>query len=58
MQGILDDITVTNVGPDRVEVTGIRGAPPPHTTKVAICAVAGYQAEAMYFATGLDVTGS
>ncbi|EKD01109.1 hypothetical protein A1Q2_04607 [Trichosporon asahii var. asahii CBS 8904] len=49
------DIVVTDLGNDRVRVTGVKGLPPPDTTKAAICAVAGYQAEAMIFATGLDV---
>lgn len=55
VQGIIDDIVVTDQGNDRVLVTGVRGRAPPETTKAAICGVAGYQAEAFCFATGLDV---
>jgi hypothetical protein len=55
VQAIIDDIKVTDLGSDRVIVTGVRGLPPPETTKAAICAVAGYQAESMVFATGLDI---
>jgi hypothetical protein len=55
VQALIDDITVTDVGVDRVRVTGVRGRPPPETTKVGICAIGGYQAETMVFATGLDV---
>lgn len=49
------NILVEDLGNDRVRVSGVRGLPPPDTTKAAITAVAGYQAEAMIFATGLDV---
>lgn len=55
VQGIIDDIKVEKVGKDRVRVTGVRGIAPPNTTKAAVCAVAGYQAETSIFATGLDV---
>ncbi|CAK9780224.1 DUF1446-domain-containing protein [Cutaneotrichosporon oleaginosum] len=55
VQALIDDITVTDQGNDRVLVTGVRGVAPPPTTKAAICGVAGYQAEALVFATGLDV---
>lgn len=51
----LRDVAVEDLGGDRVRVSGVRGLPPPDTTKAAICAVAGYQAEALVFATGLDV---
>lgn len=55
VQGVIDDIKVTDLGGDRVLVSGVRGLPPPETTKAAICAVAGWQAETMVFATGLDI---
>lgn len=55
VQGIIDDIKVEKIGTDRVRVTGVRGIAPPDTTKAAVCAVAGYQAETSFFATGLDV---
>lgn len=55
VQALIDDIKVTEVGKDRVLVTGVKGLPPPDTTKVAICGIAGYQAEVLAFATGLDV---
>jgi hypothetical protein len=57
VQALIDDITVTEVGPDRVSVTGVKGIAPPETTKAAICAIAGFQAETMVFATGMDIEG-
>lgn len=55
VQALIENIQVIEEGKDRVLVKGVRGLPPPDTTKVAICGVAGYQAEALAFATGLDV---
>ncbi|KAH8694608.1 hypothetical protein BGZ61DRAFT_494085 [Ilyonectria robusta] len=46
----LRDIKFEQVGTDRVKVTGVKGLPPPPTTKVSITATGGYQAEAHYFA--------
>lgn len=36
-------------------MSGITGAPPPPTTKLAVCVEAGFQVEYYLFATGLDV---
>ncbi|TXT06008.1 hypothetical protein VHUM_03769 [Vanrija humicola] len=55
VQALLDTMTVRNEGPDRVRVAGVTGIAPPDTTKIAICAMAGYQAEAVVYACGLDV---
>lgn len=55
VQAIIDKITVKDIGKDRVLVSGVTGLPPPETTKAAICGLAGYQAETMLFATGLDI---
>lgn len=55
VQARLTGIKVEPDGLNRVRVSGLVGLPPPSTTKVAIFAVAGYQAEAMMFATGLNV---
>ncbi|KAF8874373.1 hypothetical protein CPB85DRAFT_1236417 [Mucidula mucida] len=57
VQGILNDVQVQEVGRDRVRVYSVKGAAPPDTTKVAICAVGGYQAEQWVCATGLDIKG-
>lgn len=42
-------------GVDRVRVFGIKGLPPPSTTKVMFAAPGGYQAEATFYINGLDV---
>ncbi|KAL1412334.1 hypothetical protein Q8F55_000078 [Vanrija albida] len=55
VQALLDDMEVRVVGRDRVRVDGVRGLAPPETTKIAVCAMAGYQAEAVVYACGLDV---
>lgn len=57
VQALIDNIKVTGLDKDRVLVSGVRGIAPPDTTKAAICGVAGYQAETMVFATGLDIDG-
>lgn len=51
----LDDITLTKVGKDRVEVGGIVGSPPPVTTKVAMFAPVGYKITNTVFATSPDI---
>ncbi|KAK6065117.1 duf1446 domain-containing protein [Seiridium cupressi] len=51
-KAILDDVNVTQVGDDRVRVTGIRGSPPPSTTKAAIFYKGGYMGELLLNACG------
>jgi hypothetical protein len=43
------------VGPDRVRVSGIRGEPPPPTTKVCINYLGGYRNAMTFVLTGLDI---
>lgn len=50
----LDTIVLAEVAPDRIALTGVRGDPPPPTTKVAITAIGGYQNSAAFVLTGLD----
>ncbi|KAF2808386.1 DUF1446-domain-containing protein [Mytilinidion resinicola] len=52
VKGILDEVKVEQVGKNRVRLSGIRGAPPPPTTKLAIFYRAGYQSELLLNATG------
>jgi hypothetical protein len=40
---------------NRVCVLGVKGLPPPTTTKVMIAAVGGYQAETTFYMNGLDI---
>lgn len=51
----LPNLTFTQLGPDRVALTGIQALPSPPTTKIGLTAPGGYQAEIHYFLTGLDV---
>ncbi|MGW4955663.1 acyclic terpene utilization AtuA family protein [Nonomuraea sp. NPDC004186] len=50
-----DTITLTNDGPDRVLISGVRGEPPPGTLKVAVNYLAGYRNTMTLVLTGLDV---
>ena len=54
VKAYVSDIKVQQIDPDRVRVTGIRGAPPPPTTKVAIFYKGGFQSEILINATGYD----
>ncbi|KAJ0422751.1 hypothetical protein BJY00DRAFT_322325 [Aspergillus carlsbadensis] len=47
---------VEDVGKDRVRVSGIKGSPPPPTTKLAIFYTGGYEAEILLNATGYGTT--
>ncbi|SFT05542.1 acyclic terpene utilization AtuA family protein [Saccharopolyspora flava] len=51
----LDDLRLRQVGPDRVEVSGVTGSPPPRTTKVALFAPIGHQIVTTLYVTGLEV---
>ena len=52
VKAYISDIKVEQVGRDRVKVTGIKGAPPPPTTKLAVFYKGGYQAQLLVNATG------
>ncbi|ORY16636.1 hypothetical protein BCR34DRAFT_661415 [Clohesyomyces aquaticus] len=52
VKAILDGVKVKQEGRDRVRLWGIKGAPPPPTTKLAIFYAAGYQSEIVVNATG------
>lgn len=52
---VLHELWFEQIGPDRVALHGVKGLPPPATTKVGITARGGFQAEAVYFLTGLHV---
>ncbi|OAA57628.1 hypothetical protein SPI_07287 [Niveomyces insectorum RCEF 264] len=49
-----DSVTLEDAGPDRVRVFGVTGAPPPPTTKLAVCLRGGYQVEFSVFCAGLN----
>lgn len=52
---LLEDVKAEEIAPDRVRVSGIKGSPPPPTTRVGITADGGYQAEFHFYLVGLDM---
>ncbi len=50
-----DTIALTDVGPDRVQVSDVLGEPPPDTSKVAINTLGGFRNRATFVLTGLDI---
>ncbi|PYH93433.1 DUF1446-domain-containing protein [Aspergillus ellipticus CBS 707.79] len=46
------DVAIKGAGKDRVHVSGIRGSPPPSTTKLAVFYKGGYEAQLLLNATG------
>jgi hypothetical protein len=50
-----DTIGLTQEGPDRVLVHGVKGAPPPPTTKLCINYFGGYKNSMTFVLTGLDI---
>ncbi|NUP83023.1 MAG: DUF1446 domain-containing protein [Nonomuraea sp.] len=50
-----DTVTLSDDGPDRVLISGVRGEPPPGTLKVAVNHLAGYRNTMTLVLTGLDV---
>ncbi|KAL4779228.1 hypothetical protein BJX76DRAFT_365452 [Aspergillus varians] len=48
----IGDVAVEEVGKDRVHVSGVKGSPPPPTTKLAVFYQGGYEAEILLNATG------
>jgi Acyclic terpene utilisation family protein AtuA len=51
----LDTVELEQVGKDRVRTSGVRGSPPPPTTKVAITSAGGFANEMTFVFTGLDI---
>lgn len=51
----LEGIKMEQIGKNRVLVSGVKGRPPPTTTKVGLTAVGGYQAEFHIYICGLDL---
>ena len=48
-------IELTQVGPDRVRISGVRGSPPPDTTKVSVNTLGGFRNSMTFLLTGLDI---
>lgn len=51
----VDTIELSDDGPDRVRVSGVRGEPPPPTTKVSLNSIGGFRNEMTLVLTGLDI---
>jgi hypothetical protein len=50
-----DTIRLSDEGPDRVRVDGVRGEPAPDTTKVALNYLGGFRNSTTFVLTGLDI---
>lgn len=50
-----DSLTLSQEGPDRVRVSGVRGEPPPPSHKVAINLLGGYRNTVTLMLAGLDI---
>jgi len=51
----LDTAQLTDLGDDRVQISGVRGSAPPMTTKVAVTAVGGWENSLILALTGTDL---
>lgn len=51
----VDTIELSDDGPDRVRISGIKGEPPPPTLKVSLNSIGGYRNEMALVLTGLDI---
>jgi hypothetical protein len=52
---LLDTVRVRQVGPDRVEVSGVRGDPPPERLKVGVNTLGGWRNTVEFVLTGLEI---
>jgi hypothetical protein len=50
-----DTISLSDDGPDRVRISGVRGEAPPPSLKVCLNALGGYRNEMTFVLTGLDI---
>ncbi|MEU7044209.1 acyclic terpene utilization AtuA family protein [Streptomyces varsoviensis] len=51
----LDTVRLTQEGPDRVRIDGVRGEPPPGDLKVGLTRLGGWRNEVVFVLTGLDI---
>jgi hypothetical protein len=50
-----DTIRLAGDGPDRIWISGVRGAPPPSTLKVGVNRIGGFRNAITFVLTGLDI---
>ncbi len=50
-----DTITLTDDGPDRLQIRGVRGEPPPPTLKVSLNSIGGFHNSVTFILTGLAI---
>jgi hypothetical protein len=50
-----DTVSLTEDGPDRVRIAGVRGEPPPPSLKVSLNSIGGFRNAATFVLTGLDI---
>jgi hypothetical protein len=51
----LSSISLSDAGPDRVRISGVRGTPPPEQLKVCVNELGGFRNQMEFVLTGLDI---
>ena len=51
----VDTVELSDDGPDRVRISGVKGEPPPPTLKVSLNSIGGFRNQMEFVLTGLDI---